>query len=105
MVEDRTELKNPISQSRNSVIRLSFSGNPIIQTDKLYSLVQNTVSRDFRFNSDYVIESTFGSLSTALNKIQCSGGERGARGARVPQLSTKGTAPPKIYVCDVINIS
>ena len=26
------------------------------------------VQRDFRFNSDYVIEPTFGSISTAYNK-------------------------------------
>ena len=58
-----------ISQPRTSVIRLRFSGDPIIRTEKLYSLVQNTVSHDFRFNSDYVIEMTFSSISTALIKF------------------------------------
>ena len=39
--------------------------------------------------------------------IQCSGGGRGElEGLEPPQLSRKGgRAPPKIYVCDVINIS
>ena len=66
MVEGGTELKNPVSQPRTSVIRLG-SGDPIIRTEKLYSLVQNTVSHDFRFNSDYIIELTFGSISTVVN--------------------------------------
>ena len=68
MVKDRTELKNPVSQPWTSIIRLRFSGDQIIRTEKLYSQVQNTISHDFRFNSDYVIEPTFGSISTAFFK-------------------------------------
>ena len=43
---------------------------------------------------------------TSQNLYYSGGGRGGQRGQSPPQLSTKrGRAPPKIYVCDVINIS
>ena len=45
-------------------------------------------------------------FNSVLKVVVAVAAEGGARGARAPQLSRKGgRAPPKLYVCDVINIS